>query len=520
MGILNKLSRDNNNYGVYNTKGFSIGVPEAEGEAASKIKLPTVFGDFLNVFESLKSEKFIIEGRKGSGKTAIAEMLIWESQNNSGSTFSDFIKTKELNLEMLLQIKSDRNFSLQVSLLFEWVILIKMTKLILQNCNLEKEKNVKLLQYFLSKNAGYVNINNLNITEVIKSNGFDVSIEHLKRYFSAKLHRDVQIKSEKAHFSQVINPLKEIILDLLLADTNKDNEYLLLFDDLDIGFDANDEQSIQNLSHLIRTVKEYNIDFFTRNNLNGKIILLLRDDIRRIICSRTADMAKIFSSYSIPLNWYNQDIYNISENDLPLKKFINKRIEKNFELNGLQMKYRLDPWRSLIEDSADSEYSYLTYFRNVIEITFLRPRDLITFFSPLATLGFKIPLTTKNIKTLTDKFADNVIVEIKAELSAIYKSLQIEAIFNALKTFKAKQNFSFEEFTNALQMYDSGLNAFNVANELFEYSLIGNCRFDSSNKLINTFKYRAKIEETITLNIEQAFVLKNTLKRHFNKPGN
>jgi hypothetical protein len=57
------------------TRNFFIGTPEAEGETTynSKIKLGEIFGDYLNVFPELDSEKFIITGRKGAGKSAIAE---------------------------------------------------------------------------------------------------------------------------------------------------------------------------------------------------------------------------------------------------------------------------------------------------------------------------------------------------------------------------------------------------------------------------------------------------------------
>ena len=57
----------------YTTKGLFLGAPEAEAESLnqSAMLLHEVFVQDSNVFEDLAHEKFIITGRKGSGKSAI-----------------------------------------------------------------------------------------------------------------------------------------------------------------------------------------------------------------------------------------------------------------------------------------------------------------------------------------------------------------------------------------------------------------------------------------------------------------
>ena len=46
----------------------------------------------------------------------------------------------------------------------------------------------------------------------------------------------------------------------------------LIFDDLDIDFKESDKQSIDSVTNVIRVAKDYNIDFFGKNNLKAKII--------------------------------------------------------------------------------------------------------------------------------------------------------------------------------------------------------------------------------------------------------
>jgi hypothetical protein len=77
MSFFKRLTPENNSGQDNTTSDFFIGTPEAEGETTSnsKMKLAEIFGDYLNVFPELDSEKFIITGRKGSGKSAIAEYI-------------------------------------------------------------------------------------------------------------------------------------------------------------------------------------------------------------------------------------------------------------------------------------------------------------------------------------------------------------------------------------------------------------------------------------------------------------
>lgn len=59
------------------TENLFLGNPEAESEGnnKSKIKLDDIFEDYLKVLPEIETEKFIVTGRKGSGKSAIGQVL-------------------------------------------------------------------------------------------------------------------------------------------------------------------------------------------------------------------------------------------------------------------------------------------------------------------------------------------------------------------------------------------------------------------------------------------------------------
>jgi hypothetical protein len=54
-----------------------LGSPEAEAEAtaASRMPLAEIYEDFHQLLDGLSGEKFIVIGRKGSGKSAFGEYV-------------------------------------------------------------------------------------------------------------------------------------------------------------------------------------------------------------------------------------------------------------------------------------------------------------------------------------------------------------------------------------------------------------------------------------------------------------
>lgn len=118
MGIFDKFI-PKEQVSVNTTKNFFIGATEAEAESTqtSQMRLNDVFSDFLNVLPELQYEKFIITGRKGSGKTAIAEYInsLAEKEYNY---FCDFIKKNDVNIEQIVQIGKNVGFEVEKELLF------------------------------------------------------------------------------------------------------------------------------------------------------------------------------------------------------------------------------------------------------------------------------------------------------------------------------------------------------------------------------------------------------------------
>ena len=423
--VFGSLLKGNRKESIY------LGAPEAEAEANSNSRVPLseVYEDYHNLLPQLMHEKFIIVGRKGSGKSAFAE-FVWFEASNQPNLFCQFIKKSEFSLEKVVQIGEKEGVSVDTEALFKWLIYTNILKLFAFNEAISNNKDYELLRQFLKKNSGYIDIREYEIKELIKKHGFEVNIEQFKRFVRGKINKQIDEKSSRAPFYKLLPHLEEIIIKVLSSteETKNENSYVLFFDDLDIDFSVTNKLSCDSLVNLIRACRHVNNDVFSKNNLRAKAVVLIRDDIEAYLSSRYADTAKIFSSYSAKINWYQDEYAHAhEENNLNIKKFINKRIKYSFNKIMKEVD-KNDPWLSLVKERDDSKSS----FKGILNNTLFRPRDLLLFFKPLENGAYKFPLDRHEVNSLLNIYAQELAKELKNELSSFYTQVQIETIFNAL----------------------------------------------------------------------------------------
>lgn len=493
---------------AFSTKNFFIGAPEAEAEsvAHSRMKLAEVFEDFLNVLPELQHEKFLITGRKGSGKSAIAEYIsfLYESDANC---FSAFIRKSDINIERIAQLTKEYDSHITQELIIEWVILTKLTIMLTSKESLNNYKEINDLRVFLKKNSGFVDIQSNQIVQVIQSKGYELSVNYFKRFLNTKFGNKFDITKEKAPFYKLIPHLRATVLELMNYAENRENKFILIFDDLDIGFKSNSEQSRSTILNLIRVAKDYNNNFFGKSNLDSKIFIILRDDISRVLYNYDADTAKLFSSYAVNLVWYEFDPNKryVQEDKTKLKQFINKRLALNFERLGKAYD-KSDPWSSFVENDDNYKKSSFQY---VVDHTFARPRDLILFFGPISSMDIQLPLQKRDINNLLGKYSAELIAEVKNELSTHYSSDDIDRIFKALYLFSSALEFRSEDLIKLLDELDFEDDSEIAVYRLFEYSLIGNS-IPHSNKVI--FKFWEERDEVVKLNRDYPLILHFAMK--------
>ena len=389
-----------------------LGSPEAEAEATahSRVPLTEVYEDFHDLLHGLSGEKFIVVGRKGAGKSAFGEYVQAKSQSDP-TLHCAFIRKSDCNLERAVQLGQESGAEVNSESFFRWIIYTNLIKLFLENLAAEQAKEYGLLKAFIDKNSGYIKVNELEIKQLISRHGFEVSVEQFRRFMSAKFNKNVETKSERAPYYKLLGHLEDLIVKLLKSSdvSENANSFVLFFDDLDIGFDATDRISVDSIVSLLRACRHVNNSLFGIRSVSAKAIILIRDDIEGFLAGREADTAKMFASYSSRINWYQEEYagHPDKENSLNLKKFICRRIEYGFNELGLPISG--DPWRTLVGDSFGDRSS----FKQIVNQTLFRPRDLLLYFLPLDRGQFTYPLRRDDIRLLNDRYSEELAKEIK-----------------------------------------------------------------------------------------------------------
>lgn len=475
-----------------------LGSPEAEAEATvhSRVSLADVYEDFHNLLPELSGEKFIVVGRKGAGKSAFAEYVCLRAREEP-NLFAHFVRASEFQIEKAIQFAQQVDAAVESETFFIWLIYTNILRIFVENAAIADDKNYELLRQFLRKNSGYINIKDYEIKSLVEKHGFDVSIEQFKRFFRATTNRNVEIKSERAPYYKLLPHLEEVVVKVLSSrfEIENGNSYALFFDDLDTWFSVNNKESADSLMSLIRACRRVNNDIFGKNGIHAKAIILIRDDIEAYLAKKYADSAKMFSSYSCRINWYQEEYASKvhQENELNLKKFINVRIGYAFKRAGLEYN-RHDPWESLVANHGDR-----STFKQIVNQTLFRPRDILLVFKPLESGKFEFPLSRQSVNSLIDVYADELAKEVKNELSSFYSELQVNNIFLALSEISKSDHY----YDDALRVIDECCNdvaAPELLEHLFDRSIIGTA--DEYNWF--WFKCRQRLGESNELKLDKS----------------
>lgn len=406
------------------TKGLYLGKPEAEGENNPNQGLAEYYEDFLRIDSAIAKGKFLIVGRKGVGKSAYVKHLC-DNSSIDNEILCTVVGSNSSFLQRIIQVIPD-NVGNKACLIYEWIILTELVKLILSNTSLQFADGYDALLKSKSKNSGIVDIDKWMLTSMDESFSIEVNFFDLMKHFPLVFAKSVNKSQSKAPFYRILPSLKEVVLKMLGYDVNKGINYIVMFDDLDIHFDLRSDTNKEELMDLIRLARDYNTKFFPNNDI--KILLFMRDDIAMYLDGVSPDKNKIFSSYGYKLQWYNS-VKEIDEEDSLLRKFINKRIKIGYEENRLKYNH-MDPWSSLVDNFNQEEYNWKTAFKYILDCTLYRPRDLVAFFDGVGDCNYHIPLGPKEIKRLLKRYVNWNANEVKDELSNMYNNSQRDSIFS------------------------------------------------------------------------------------------
>lgn len=446
------------------THGLYIGTPEAEGENNPGQGLKEFYEDYLGIDDAFVSGKFLIIGRKGVGKSAYVKHL-YDNSSLDNHLLCSIVKYNTVKLSRIIQ-EIPEDIGNKYCVIYEWIILSEMVKLLLQNTNISYSNGYVALKKFVEKNSGVIDITQwMTVAEKSKSS-FEVNFYDLMKCMPAKFGIQFDRSKTKAPFYKLIPSLKSIVSEMLAYDGCSDINFIVIFDDLDIGFDLKNDQHKIELMELIRTARDYNTQVFP--NRDSRVLLMLRDDIAMRLDGIAPDKNKIFSSYEYRLNWYDTD-KNADDRDSIIRRFINRRISIGLSKLGVKFN-KYDAWSSLVLDEICQEYNGKTAFKFVLDCSFYRPRDLVALFKDIGKCNYTIPIVPTNMKKLISHYVVWNAKETKDELSNMFSKHEVDSVFSLLSSVAESSNgFSYDEVIDGLRRRHLGEDTFEV---LLDYSLL------------------------------------------------
>jgi hypothetical protein len=440
------------------TKVETFGAIDADNDSL----LLDCFEDHEAFLRVKDGSRFLVVGRKGSGKTAIFKRLITHSGHNYfcfGHTFSDY-PWHHHDLQARIGIPDFDKFTHS----WKYLILLTASKMILnfdQSLPVDQDSMEVMLKIekFVIDTYG---TRDPDVTQVFTPS----------KTLKLKPHFELDWKILKAGISPESVPMIELpaivqelnanLLRYVIHCLNPAHEYFICFDQLDLGFDPTAGDYRNRLIGLLLASRDINLAA-RQAGKNLFIAVFLRDDIYETL--HFEDKNKLTENFLSLIEW------DTPRTDKTLKTLMEKRFR--VVLGGTPS------WDEVFDETKEMP-GHQTKYQHILDRTYLRPRDIIKFTNSVLKQYKARKAADPNVG---DRFENIDLNNARTEYSnylmnelddEIHKHLpHYQELVEALRTIGVWQ-FTFEEFER--QATSGGTKpeaARAVLQELYDFSLVG-----------------------------------------------
>lgn len=365
-----------------------------EDDGAGDTGLREYFVEIPEFREIIAGKMRYVIGRKGTGKSAIAEKIRIESGNRYNWFYSD-LSFKDFPLSDFRSLE-DKSQSGKAKFIPIWMFLIytKLISLLLSDEGCSGDNKEKLYT-FINKNFPASDIGFSDIIKNVTSNRAKVLFFNV---LSAGHDRTNECQTY-VHYARVTDSLRD-----LLGNMKSNSFFFMLFDELDEDFSANSKSFQLVLLSLFRAIELVYKNLNKSGNINFRPVLFLRSDIFDSL--KDNDLNKL-DDYIFRLNWSQY-----SGSDYDLKSVVEARIKASLGNRDATWDYIVD------EFDLDKPTYMNSLWDFMLNRTYERPRDIIKFLKLCRKKNVPGMLTAEYIKKAEIDYSKWLFKELDNELYA------------------------------------------------------------------------------------------------------
>jgi hypothetical protein len=418
--------------------------------------------------EVLGGRKFLVLGRKGSGKTAIYKKLLSTRQYDTfcvGHVFTDYPWAYH-DLQVVPSAAEQERY------LHSWryLILLSLSKILLnfdssQPWHADAVDPLAKIESFVIDTYG---ARDPDITEIFHPGKRLRRLKGLKvdmKFLAADTGPD-ELAME--NLPKVFQDVNRSLQELVLASLNPQNRYYVCFDQLDIGFQPNSSDYKLRLIGLLLAARDF-VNAARENGSKLKVLVFLRSDIYHKSLM-FEDKNKITDTYKVEIEW------DQSEQGPTLKSLMERRFAQVLDIpvaNG---------WDTVFDESMEMR-GHQSKYQHILDRTFRRPRDIIKFTNSILKTyrerrannsEIKNQFTNEDVNLARIEYSDYLRNELVDEIHKYNPEYQI--YLEILRQI-GYQLFTLRDFTEAYEAWKSrltdGIQVEEILERLFEFSIIG-----------------------------------------------
>ena len=322
------------------------------------------FEDHDAFLDILAYRRYLIIGRKGSGKTAIFKRILTiddELTFTFGHTFSDYpwhYHAKQARVGIPDFDKFTHSW--------KYLVLLTVSKILLNQdqslpCDEASMEALEKIEKFVIDTYG---TRDPDVTQIFTPTKrlklkptFELDFKLLK----------AGVSPESVPMDELPSVVQEVNANLLrytLASMNREHRYFVAFDQLDLGFDPTNPEYVSRLIGLLLACRDINIAA-RQATQSLFVVVFLRDDIYDAL--HFEDKNKITDNFVSTIEW------DTPRTDKTLKQLMEKRFSAVLgEGQGIVK------WEDVFDETKEMP-GRQTKYQQLLDRTYLRPRDMIKF---------------------------------------------------------------------------------------------------------------------------------------------